>query len=51
MATAIAEKEGCPCRFVDTVVVLEKFKDKTVWHGLVSLLLCIGRKKKFVMPG
>ena len=37
MATAIAEKEGCPCRFVDTVVVLEKFKDKTVWHGLVSL--------------
>jgi hypothetical protein len=37
MAMAIAEKEGCPCRFIETVVVLEKFKDETVWHGLVSI--------------
>jgi len=37
MATAIAGKEGCPCRFIETVVVLEKYEGKTVWHGLVSI--------------
>ena len=37
MGTDIAEKEGCPCRFVEAVVVKEKFKDGTVWHGLVSI--------------
>jgi hypothetical protein len=37
MATALAEKEGCPCRFIETLVVLEKFKEETVWHGLVSV--------------
>jgi hypothetical protein len=39
MGTDIAEKEGCPSRFVEAVVVKEKFKDGTVWHGLVSIFV------------
>lgn len=35
MASVIAEKEGCPCRYVEAVSVLERFKGKTVWDGIV----------------
>jgi hypothetical protein len=35
MAKVIAGKEGCPCRYVETVSVLERFKGKTVWEGVV----------------
>jgi len=37
MATAIAEREGCPCRFVEAIAVLEKLKGCAVWHGIVSV--------------
>jgi hypothetical protein len=37
MATAIAEKEGCPCRYIETLAVKEKYEGKTVWHGLVNV--------------
>ena len=39
MALAIAEKDGCPCRYVESVVVLEKLKGETVWHGLVAIFV------------
>jgi hypothetical protein len=35
MAKVIAEKEGCPCRYVESVSVVERFKGKTVWEGIV----------------
>jgi hypothetical protein len=35
MAKVIAEKEGCPCKYVETVSVVERFKGKTVWEGIV----------------
>jgi hypothetical protein len=35
MAGIIAKKEGCVCRYVETVSVVEKFKGNTVWDGIV----------------
>jgi hypothetical protein len=35
MAKVIAEKEGCPCRYIESVSVVERFKGETVWEGIV----------------
>jgi hypothetical protein len=35
IAEVLAEKEGSPCRFVETAEVTERFKGKTVWTGEV----------------
>jgi len=35
MTKIIAIKEGCPCGYIKAVSVLERFKGKTVWEGIV----------------
>jgi hypothetical protein len=35
MSNVIAEKERAPCKFVEAVRVIERFKGDTVWDGIV----------------
>jgi hypothetical protein len=37
IAETIAAKEGCSCRYVQSVSVTERFKSKLVWTGIVLL--------------
>jgi hypothetical protein len=37
MATVIARKEGCDCRYVNTISVVERFKGETAWEGNVHV--------------
>ena len=35
MAMVIAQKEDCPCSYLDSVSVVERFKGKVAWDGIV----------------
>jgi hypothetical protein len=35
MAKVIAAKEGCPCEYVESISVTERFKGQIVWQGIV----------------
>ena len=35
MAELIGHKEGCPCEYVESVSVTERFKGQIVWQGIV----------------
>ena len=39
----VVEKiQGCPASFVEDVAVVEKFGEKTVWSGMVSIFTLTG---------
>ena len=35
MSELIGHKEGCPCEYVESVEVTERFKGQIVWQGIV----------------
>lgn len=46
IAKVIADKEHCGCEFIESVAVVEKFKGKTVWDGIVHVFKLINHAMK-----
>ena len=45
LKTAVEKLHGCKASFVEDVVIVEKFGDKTVWQGTVSVYGLEGHPK------
>ncbi len=45
LKTAVERLHGCKTSFIEDVVVVEKFGDKTVWSGTVSVYALEGHPK------
>jgi hypothetical protein len=45
LKTAVERLHNCSASFIENVVVVEKFGDKTVWQGTVSIYNLQGHQK------
>ena len=45
LKTAVERLHDCTASFIEEVIVVEKFRDKTVWNGTVSVFDLEGHQK------